>query len=61
MAEAARGRGLRTLLMDSLVGVAVANSCSRIEWTTDRDDAQAQRFYDKLGVAQRGDKIFYRL
>ncbi|WP_431886757.1 GNAT family N-acetyltransferase [Micromonospora wenchangensis] len=38
VAESARGQGLGTLLMDSLVGVAVANSCSRIEWTTDRDN-----------------------
>ncbi|MFI6163137.1 GNAT family N-acetyltransferase [Micromonospora haikouensis] len=59
--EAARGRGLGTLLMDRLVEVAAANSCSRIEWTTGRDNTQAQHFYQKLGVAQRGDKVLYRL
>lgn len=61
VAEAARGRGVGRLLMDHLVRVAIANSCSRIEWTTDRDNAQAQRFYDSMGVAQNGNKIFYRL
>ncbi|SCF42826.1 Acetyltransferase (GNAT) family protein [Micromonospora matsumotoense] len=61
VAEKARGRGVGKLLMDRLVEVSVANSCSRIEWTTDRDNEQAQHFYDKLGVAQNGNKIFYRL
>ncbi|MCX4469387.1 GNAT family N-acetyltransferase [Micromonospora sp. NBC_01655] len=61
VAETARGRGVGKLLMDRLVEVAATNFCSRIEWTTDRDNVQAQRFYEKLGVAQRGDKIFYRL
>ncbi|WP_405097963.1 GNAT family N-acetyltransferase [Micromonospora sp. NBC_01412] len=46
--------------MDRLVEVAATNSCSRIEWTTDRDNAQARRFYEKLGVAQNANKIFYR-
>ncbi|PZG07719.1 GNAT family N-acetyltransferase [Micromonospora craterilacus] len=61
VAKAARGQGVGKLLMDRLAEVAVANSCSRIEWTTDRDNAQAQRFYESIGVAQNGNKIFYRL
>ncbi|MFI9641120.1 GNAT family N-acetyltransferase [Micromonospora sp. NPDC051925] len=61
VAETARGRGVGKLLMDRLVEVAATNSCSRIEWTTDRDNAQAQRFYEKLGVARNANKIFYRL
>lgn len=61
VAEAARGRGVGKLLMDRLVEVAATNSCSRIEWTTDRDNVKAQRFYEKIGVAQNGNKIFYRL
>ncbi|WP_433345436.1 GNAT family N-acetyltransferase [Micromonospora sp. CA-111912] len=44
VAQTARGRGVG-LLMDGLIDVAVANSCSRIEWTTDRDNTLAQRFY----------------
>jgi GNAT superfamily N-acetyltransferase len=61
VAGAARGRGVGKLLMDRLVDVATANSCSRIEWTTDRDNDEAQRFYERMGVAQNGNKIFYRL
>ncbi|WBB78597.1 GNAT family N-acetyltransferase [Micromonospora sp. WMMD882] len=57
----ARRRGVGKLLMDRLVEVAATNSCSRIEWTTDRDNAQAQHFYEKLGVAQNDNKVFYRL
>ncbi|MGW0504795.1 N-acetyltransferase family protein [Micromonospora sp. NPDC003241] len=60
VAEAARGQGIGQLLMDRLAEVAAANSCSRIEWTTDRDNAQAQHFYEKIGVTQNGNKIFYR-
>ncbi|WP_028188826.1 GNAT family N-acetyltransferase [Salinispora pacifica] len=59
--EAARTRGVGRLLMNHLVEVAVAHSCSRIEWTTDRNNAGAQRFYEGLGVAQNGHKIFYRI
>ncbi|MFK3980570.1 GNAT family N-acetyltransferase [Micromonospora sp. NPDC050397] len=61
VADAARGRGVGQLLMDRLVEVATSNSCSRIEWTTDRDNAKAQRFYERMGVSQHGNKIFYRL
>lgn len=59
--EAARTRGVGRLLMNRLVEAAAARSCSRIEWTTDRDNAGAQRFYEGLGVAQNGQKIFYRI
>ncbi|WP_229399271.1 GNAT family N-acetyltransferase [Micromonospora okii] len=61
VAETARRRAVGKLLMDRLVEVATTNSCSRIEWITDRDNTPAQRFYEKLGVAQNGDKTFYRL
>ncbi|WP_433345464.1 GNAT family N-acetyltransferase [Micromonospora sp. CA-111912] len=60
VAQTARGRGVG-LLMDGLIDVAVANSCSRIEWTTDRDNTLAQRFYAKIDVAPNDYKIFYRL
>ncbi|MGX7671065.1 hypothetical protein [Plantactinospora sp. DSM 117369] len=46
--------------MDHFVEVAIANSCSRLERTTDRDNVQAQRFYDRKGVAQNSKMIFYR-
>lgn len=61
VAETARGRGVGRLLMDRLVDVGIANSCSRIEWTTDRANADAQRFYDRMGSGQNGNKIFYRI
>jgi GNAT superfamily N-acetyltransferase len=59
--EAARGQHVGTLLMNRLVEIAETHSCSRIEWTTDRDNVGAQRFYEALGVAQIRDKVFYRL
>ncbi|MFV2019368.1 GNAT family N-acetyltransferase [Micromonospora sp. LOL_023] len=61
VAEAARGQGIGKQLMDHLAKVAVANNCSRLEWTTDRDNTHAQRFYARLGVTRNDNKIFYRL
>ncbi|WP_405098268.1 GNAT family N-acetyltransferase [Micromonospora sp. NBC_01412] len=60
VAQTARGRGVGKLLVDGLIDVAVSNSCSRIEWTTDRENTLAQRFYAKIGVAPNDNKIFYR-
>jgi hypothetical protein len=31
-----------------------------VEWTTDRESADAQRFYDRLGVRVNDSKLFYR-
>lgn len=35
--------------------------CSRVEWTTDEDNIEAQQFYEKLGVPANPSKIFYRV
>jgi GNAT superfamily N-acetyltransferase len=49
------------LLMRSLCEVAVRHKCSRVEWMTDTDNPDAQRFYEALGVPRDSSKIFYRL
>jgi GNAT superfamily N-acetyltransferase len=56
-----RGRGVGRLLMRALVETASKYGCSRVEWTTDRDNAGAQAFYDMLGVRPQSSKIFYRI
>jgi GNAT superfamily N-acetyltransferase len=59
--EAARGKGIGTLLMQRLCQVAVEHECSRVEWTTDKGNVLGEDFYEKLGIPQNQEKIFYRL
>ena len=57
----ARGQGIGKILLRHLCKIAVEHSCSRLEWTTDRDNLDAQRFYAKLGVLIKESKLFYRV
>jgi GNAT superfamily N-acetyltransferase len=59
--DAARGRGVGKVLMTELCNVALQNRCSRLEWTTDRDNLGAQQFYSSLGVPVKESKLFYRI
>lgn len=59
--QAARRRGVGKLLMRSLYEIAIKHDCSRVEWTTDRDNPDAQGFYAELGVLVNESKLFYRL
>jgi GNAT superfamily N-acetyltransferase len=58
--EAYRGRGVGRLLMNAVLQTATALRCSRVEWTTDPDNAAAQAFYARLGLPAHP-KIFYRV
>lgn len=60
IAERARRRGIATALMAELADVAAGRGCSRVEWTTDADNSDAQAFYERLGVDPVPTKIFYR-
>jgi ribosomal protein S18 acetylase RimI-like enzyme len=59
--EPYRRQGVARHLMKALFEIAAANKCSRVEWTTDHENAQAQRFYSALGFPVCKEKIFYRL
>lgn len=52
--------GIGTALMREVFDVADKHGCCRVEWTTDRDNVGAQRFYDELGMSQLPSKLFYR-
>ena len=58
--EGYRRRGVGKLLMQALFETADKHGCSRVEWTTDRDNVGAQAFYEMLGLPQHPSKIFYR-
>jgi ribosomal protein S18 acetylase RimI-like enzyme len=57
----ARRTGIGKLLMQHLYDIAVKNNCSRVEWTTDSDNQEAQLFYSELGVPVKESKLFYRI
>lgn len=59
--ERARQKGAGKLLMQRLYEIAAEQGCSRVEWTTDRDNPDARQFYAKLGVPVRESKLFYRV
>jgi len=57
---ASRRHGIGRLLMRELDRIAAEHRCSRIEWTADADNPDAQRFYAALGAEPLASKIFYR-
>ena len=57
---AARRHGVGRALMGELRAVAVEHQCSRVEWTADTDQPDAQRFYTSLGAEPLVTKLFYR-
>ena len=59
--ERHRRRGIGRLLMQALFEVAGKHGCSRVEWTTDRDNPSAQAFYEMLGLPAHPAKVFYRV
>lgn len=61
VAEKARRTGVGRQLMHGLFDLAAKRGCSRVEWQTDQFNANAQRFYELLGVKPNPGKIFYRL
>jgi GNAT superfamily N-acetyltransferase len=61
VAEAYRRKGVGKLLMQSIIELAAKHKCSRVEWTTDDDNVNAQRFYDMLELRKHPSKVFYRL
>lgn len=61
VAESARRSGTGGRLMRGLFGISIENGCSRVEWTTDRDNIPARAFYEALAVDVSSSKLFYRL
>jgi GNAT superfamily N-acetyltransferase len=59
--EGYRRKDVGTLLMQRLCQVAVEYGCSRVEWTTDKGNVLGESFYERLGIPQNQEKIFYRL
>lgn len=60
VSTAARRRGVGRMLMEHLRTIAEEQGCSRVEWTTDQENTEAQTFYDALGAHLNHGKVFYR-
>ncbi|MGW4548563.1 N-acetyltransferase family protein [Streptomyces violaceorubidus] len=58
--DAHRRHGVARALMAELHEVAGQLGCSRIEWTADRDNPEALKFYEALGATPQDAKVFYR-
>lgn len=56
-----RRGGVGQLLMDGVLTVAKREGCTRVEWTTDRDNEVAGRFYEALGHTVNAGKLLYRV
>jgi GNAT superfamily N-acetyltransferase len=61
VSESARRARVGERLMHGLFELAVRNGCSRVEWTTDQDNPDAQAFYEALGIPVATSKLFYRI
>lgn len=56
-----RKQGIGKRIMQELHSVALQRpGCSRIEWTTDKDNTGARSFYRDLGFEEYDGKIFFR-
>ncbi|HEX3713117.1 MAG TPA: GNAT family N-acetyltransferase [Trebonia sp.] len=60
VAEAYRRAGVGRMLMDGLYEIARRRGLSRVEWTTDTSNRDAQAFYEAAGAQPLTSKIFYR-
>ena len=58
--RAQRRDGIGRLLMEALVSIARKSECSRVEWTTDRDNFDARAFYVAFVEESVKSKLFYR-
>jgi GNAT superfamily N-acetyltransferase len=59
--QAYKRQGIGSALFRAVCGVALEAGCSRVEWTTERTNADAMAFYVAQGANIDSSKAFYRL
>lgn len=55
-----RGRGIGRALVAAVAQAALDSGCERMEWVTDRGNADARAAYKAMGLAE-GDRVTYRV
>ncbi len=56
-----RGQGIGTSLLSHLAQYALANNCMRLDWTVERSNEKALRFYTGLGARPAPEKLYFRV
>jgi GNAT superfamily N-acetyltransferase len=56
-----RRRGVGRDLIGAVSAIALESGCSRVEWTTDRGNLDAQMFYENIGAQVSQSKLMYRV
>lgn len=56
-----RKQGVGRRLIGAICAIATEAEFSRVEWTTDRDNPDAQAFYGKIGAEISQSKLMYRV
>jgi GNAT superfamily N-acetyltransferase len=55
-----RRKGIGSLLMQEIFSTARVQNCSRVEWTTEVENVDAQRFYSTIGATLLDGKLLFR-
>jgi GNAT superfamily N-acetyltransferase len=56
-----RRKGVGSLLMQEIFKTARAQNCSRVEWTTEVENAAARQFYSVIGASLLDGKMLFRV
>ncbi|WP_460401715.1 GNAT family N-acetyltransferase [Actinophytocola sediminis] len=60
VAKESRRTGVGRVLLQRIFDLARDAGCRRVEWTADKSNVAAARFYEKLGAAPAPEKTVYR-
>jgi ribosomal protein S18 acetylase RimI-like enzyme len=55
-----QGFGVGKKMMSFIANYAIKNGCSRLDWTTERDNVLAVEFYRSINAKALEEKIYYR-
>ena len=61
VAEGARGAGVGRCFIRHLARMAKELGCKRFDWTAEKDNPDAMKFYAALGAERVEEKVYYRL
>ncbi|MEL6115895.1 GNAT family N-acetyltransferase [Photobacterium sp. SP02] len=60
VSASARGKGVGLTLMRHLASIAVSHDCQRLDWTAERTNPTAGKFYVSIGASLVQEKEYFR-